>query len=119
MRKLISIKDIAGKTVDPEMGGEHWSGEAVVHFSDGTSLLLWAASESCCGDEEARMEEIDVKGLESATDDELSTLYCYDVIDQAELDGERARRSKSKEAAQREAERAQYEKLKAKFEQGA
>lgn len=115
MRKLVSIKDIAGKTV-AEDNGRLFYEDLVIHFTDGTSLMFRANAAACCNDAEAWIEEITIANIEEATDGQLSDLYTNDVITCEEWQVELKRRKAAKVSDAEKAERIQYEALKAKFE---
>lgn len=113
MRKLVSIKDIEGKTVE---SADNFDGELVIHFTDGTSLVMFAYDAEEADDSYPLIEETLVSAIDEATEGELAMLFRQDVIGSVEYRDEVNRREAAKADSDAQAERIQYEALKAKFE---
>ena len=116
MRKLVSIKNCGGKTIDANMPPNLFDGTLVIHFTDGTSSLMEAVTEICCGERDAWIEELLVESVENASDVELDVLETWDVITEEERAAESLRRLRVNAVVITEERRKQYEELKAEFE---
>lgn len=103
--RLTNLGDLAGKTIaeadDPD------GDDLLIRFTDGTWFYAAALAAGCCGDEEASLDHRHEKFT-------ASSAIRVGLIDQAEYDRVAAQEQAAKEAK----ERAEYERLKARFEAG-